>query len=519
MTAALHIDRLATRIRGGDVRLAGEVQRVIDGPLRRDLDGVADRALASAGLPATTAVAVRRLALRLRVGARVDAASLALGWTQACETALVGTLSQATLAGESDQEEADLVWFPDAWAAEVRHLERCAHGLPTAWWAPQLAAGATAGGLAGGAADALRPVRILARWVAQDPARAVATMTALAGSGAPVATLLDLAEAWALSQALVGRVAAGAVEGPRTPPSTAALHGFLDAALLGAWGLASVLPAQACTRPWLAAALFARTPALSQVPAAWIESLLDRALDPGGPLPVGRPGIPVVSVPDSVLDPAAHPLGAQVRSAMARAQTQDAQRVTPASEVQTQTVHAGGLLLLIRPLAKLGLLPEAPLLAGRLGDLALAALRRVLAPLPPGEFAVAQERERPLLALFAPGCDWRGRIAGIPILDPGPAEDLLATLTAVIPAGVAFAPGAARRVFGTPTPAIATAAGLRLARLLLRPGLLHVNPWEAELTWPLAAADLALRRAGWDQDPGWVPWLGRNLSFRFRGGP
>ena len=186
-----------------------------------------------------------------------------------------------------------------------------------------------------------------------------------------------------------------------------------------------------------------------------------------------------------------------------------------ADETRSTEVFAGGLLLLIRPLLKLGLLPDAPRLANGLGDLALTALRRVLAPLPPGELAVAQERERPLLAVFAPECDWRARIAAIPVRDPAAAADLLAALIAVIPAETAFAPGAPRRVFGTSTPAISTAADLRLARLLLRPGRLRVTGWEAELTWPLAAADLALRRAGWDQDPGWVPWLGRTLRLRF----
>ena len=217
MTAALHIDRLDTRIRGADAVLAGQVRKAIDGPLPHDLDGVADRALARAGLPATAVAAVRRLAMRLRVGAGVDAASLARGWAQACETALAGTLSQATLAGESDEEEADLVWFPDAWAAELRHLERLSVGLPTAWWAPQLAAGTAAGGPAGGAADDLTPMRILGRWLAEDPARAVATMTALAGSGAPVATLLDAAEALALTRVLVARIAAGRGRGAPDP--------------------------------------------------------------------------------------------------------------------------------------------------------------------------------------------------------------------------------------------------------------------------------------------------------------
>jgi hypothetical protein len=51
--------------------------------------------------------------------------------------------------------------------------------------------------------------------------------------------------------------------------------------------------------------------------------------------------------------------------------------------------------------------------------------------------------------------------------------------------------------------------------LLLRPGVLRVTAWDAELVWPLAGIDLALRRAGWDQDPGWLPWIGRRLRFRF----
>ena len=74
---------------------------------------------------------------------------------------------------------------------------------------------------------------------------------------------------------------------------------------------------------------------------------------------------------------------------------------------------------------------------------------------------------------------------------------------------------AQRRIFGSAQPAFATAAARRLACLVLRPGVLTVSAWDAELAWPLASVDLALRRAGWDQDPGWLPWLGRSLRWRF----
>jgi hypothetical protein len=181
-------------------------------------------------------------------------------------------------------------------------------------------------------------------------------------------------------------------------------------------------------------------------------------------------------------------------------------------------IFAGGLLLLLRPMIRLGLLPAAPANDNPLGDLALAALRRVLDPLPPGERAVAEERERPLLSVLAPGRDWRPPIHGISIADPEAAAGLLARLSAEIPPDVA-APFGLRRVFGGRVVGWPSEADRRLAYLILRPGELRVDDWRAELTWPLAAIDLALRRAGWDQDPGWVPWLGRVIRLRFGDAP
>jgi len=35
---------------------------------------------------------------------------------------------------------------------------------------------------------------------------------------------------------------------------------------------------------------------------------------------------------------------------------------------------------------------------------------------------------------------------------------------------------------------------------------------------PVEAIDIDQRRAGLDADPGWLPWLGKTLSFRFVGG-
>jgi len=534
MTATLAIDRLSTRIRVADPDVAavltGQVRAVLGGRLRQDLDGIAGRALARAGLPASAVVAVRRLSLRLRVGAGVDSGRLSRGWADACEQALAQSLSGVP-AG-SDADAADQVWFPDPWAAERRYLELAAAGLPPAWWASALV---------GAGADVPRPAVILQRWLALDPPRAVITMTALAAADQRVTRLLSQSEAADLTRALVVRLSAAAPalpngEGAPTDDGAAgrARAAFLREALGPLRELAESLTAAAGgadtagrsrAAPWLAAALFARCPVVCRLSPTLILDLIARTLVQWAGSSAVGPTLPSAGAADS--HPGARRAAVAGRpdqgpgGAVAAESFADSGRVSDAADARSTDgmpgtpIHAGGLLLLIRPLLKLGLLADAPHLANRLGDLALTALRRVLAPLPPGELAAALERERPLLAVFAPECDWAARIAAIPVRDPAAAADLLGALSAVIPADIAFAPGASRRVFGAATPAIGTAADLLLARLLLRPGRLRVTDWEAELTWPLAAADLALRRAGWDQDPGWVPWLGRTLRLRF----
>lgn len=514
MNAPLDIGRLSTRIRSSEPEraqaLAGQLRQVAGPGLTRALDGAGERALARAGLPAEAMVAVRRLDLALRVSAAVDERQLAEGWAAAFEAALAGLLAR-TPAGDDD--DASVVWFADAWAAEGRHLQRRAAGLPDAWWAQDLAdAGSHLA--AADTPDGLEALTILLRWLARDPPRAVTTIAALARSDARIATLLDADAARILTRRLLALFAGSAnaqlpsagrlVEG--TPSLTSAARQLepalerlveLRTPLLAALGTTSgPSHAQAIAAPWLLAALFAGQPTLTRLPACEIEPALMRWLQrpsppartpadarSGQPAPSEAPPAPPASGPDTLA---------------ARHET-----------------HTGGLLLLLRPMARLKLLPAPEQLAQGLGDLALTALRRVLAPLPNAERAVAQERERPLLAVFAPECDLRERIATLPIHDAEAADALLDALIDAIPADIAFAPGAPRRIFGTAQPAFATASAQRLACLLLRPGVLNVSAWSAELAWPLASVDLALRRAGWDQDPGWLPWLGRSLSWRF----
>ena len=204
MNAPLDIGRLHTRIRSGEPAraqaLAGQLRQVAGPRLARALDGAGERALARAGLPAGAMVAVRRLDLALRVSAAVDERQLAEGWAAAFEAALAGLLAR-TPAGDDD--DASVVWFADAWAAEGRHLQRRAAGLPDAWWAQDLAGDGSR--LAASAnPDGLDALTILLRWLARNPPRAIAMIAALARADARVITLLEPDAARTLTRHLLG---------------------------------------------------------------------------------------------------------------------------------------------------------------------------------------------------------------------------------------------------------------------------------------------------------------------------
>ena len=58
-------------------------------------------------------------------------------------------------------------------------------------------------------------------------------------------------------------------------------------------------------------------------------------------------------------------------------------------------------------------------------------------------------------------------------------------------------------------------ARMGLAELVLRPGRLTTTPTHLDVRFELGAADLRVRRAGLDLDPGWLPWFGRVVTFHY----
>lgn len=57
--------------------------------------------------------------------------------------------------------------------------------------------------------------------------------------------------------------------------------------------------------------------------------------------------------------------------------------------------------------------------------------------------------------------------------------------------------------------------GLTLRQLITRPALVSLSPTHIDVLFRPGDADIRIRSAGLDFDPGWVPWLGRVIAFHY----
>ncbi|MEP7306038.1 MAG: hypothetical protein ABJA98_11020 [Acidobacteriota bacterium] len=58
-------------------------------------------------------------------------------------------------------------------------------------------------------------------------------------------------------------------------------------------------------------------------------------------------------------------------------------------------------------------------------------------------------------------------------------------------------------------------ANMSVNEIVRRPGRIHVTPTSIDVTMPMSAVDLRIRRCGLDIDPGYLPWLGRVVHFHY----
>jgi hypothetical protein len=163
-----------------------------------------------------------------------------------------------------------------------------------------------------------------------------------------------------------------------------------------------------------------------------------------------------------------------------------------------------GLAFLLAAAADAGLPAAAldePLLGARPLRWLLFTLAGLLVPAAPDDPA------RLLLAGLTPD-----RAASV-TREPPPDEDEAARLAEL---AAAWARAVAARLSAAgaehPDSPDGSAAVIAVAR---RPGLVTGGPGWLEVQLPLSSVDLAIRRAGLDLDPGWVPWLGTVIRYRY----
>jgi hypothetical protein len=502
--ATLSIRRLANRVVAPDVETAWAAAPVLDSAVHRLpslLDPLLARVTAMAGLPPDAVVALPRLQVRLPF--REEPERLAEDWTaaivatlaEACRAALearrapvgaqhaaAGAASREAAAGDDGPEAAV---FADAWEAEAAILGYLAAGVPPPWWAESLASGS---------ADA---ARIIGEWIERDPARAAVYLLDLLRTSPT--DLLSPVAARRLAGRLLQRLAMG------LPPVRSKRVGFAMAPRGWAEAWAQV-PAQLRASIGLVPA---DRRALFDVAAIMVHASAVT-------LVLGRLGRSSAQIAAALAGLATLPATAEPVASPEPSPPPPSAPLPKGERAVGVAVMNGGLLLLLRRLLELedvAAVPPSEFPALLMG-IGLLALQRVSAPLPPAARRVLLERDRPLLAAFAGVDPPDAPLETIAV--PPSAADPLDQVLAAAPDEIAWAPGALRHYYGGPDPFDDAADG-RLARLLLRPGRLVLTRWSADLTWPLATADIALRRAGWDIDPGWLPWIGRVVRLRYDG--
>ena len=94
---------------------------------------------------------------------------------------------------------------------------------------------------------------------------------------------------------------------------------------------------------------------------------------------------------------------------------------------------------------------------------------------------------------------------------------LVADLPGLRPAESRAAEERARRELAAARRWLHRHARIGLVALVRRPARLALSATHVDVRFPLAGADLRVRRIGLDIDPGWLPWFGRVIAFQFIG--
>lgn len=539
MTIDLRIHRLRGHYRVLDPQAAApQVQQRLDAIVRRQLRDAVDLLLpgviAELGIDPQAEVVVRQLRVRIRILDSEQAdEDIGVAWARAIAQALRSTLTPVAGGGETE----DAAVLPGRMAAEQRWLAGRVAGKPSPWWVLPLL------GTGGQLPD---PAAVMARWVRTAPEAAPAALIDLART-APrgLAELLTPAQARALVQVLAAAWAldvegepTGSVDpparaappaGPLVAPTPAADRAAADRAagvehrLLIA--LASALARREPRRRWTTGALLATVAPVPAVPAVPLTAFDPVASSTPTGVTVPTPARGPAPAPLDPLDPAA---GQPTAADGAVRPDEPTPPHLPIGQAGLEggvlatglPVELGGLLFLVRPLARASLVLDHD--GSERLDLLRAVGWRALAtlfdPLPLAARIAAWERHRALLGVFVGLDRLPDDLAAAPV---GPAlqaraDAALGDLVQRLPASLQPLADGWRALYGSGRrPLDRAGPSGRLASLLLRPGRLRLTRTHADLDLPLRSVDSDLRAGGWDLDPGWVPHLGRVIRFHY----
>jgi hypothetical protein len=143
---------------------------------------------------------------------------------------------------------------------------------------------------------------------------------------------------------------------------------------------------------------------------------------------------------------------------------------------------------------------DDPLLAGRPLRWVLFMLAGLVAPV------AADDPARLLVAGLTPDR------ADVVTREPPPDEDEAARLAELV---AAWSHAVAARLAAAGAEHPERPDGSAVVAMARRPGVVTGGPGWLEVLMPMSCVELAIRRAGLDLDPGWVPWLGAVVRYRY----
>ena len=489
------------------------------------------------------------LVRRLAVGA-VDARGAPGDLPRRLKQAMASGSGEVRHGDDVGAARSNVVWFRDALEAHARLAERVLARTPTDEWYWRLAVPGWRGSGEGGIPDALgvivRSLVKLREAPAALPAWCVAVCEAggaeelkrvfAGGDGAAIAEAAGLRVADSPDPGDRGRSVPGAPAKARGWPkdvgggtSGGLGHGTaLDEAVDADTRLPGPAGVEGGTPAWLLELMLresARRAAPGSQAGSGSPSATPRRAGSRAATPRDVDGVPPVEPPGASPGPERDDRGGESADDQRRPRqapppsTPDERGVTsadrpdrgdaawasshraPTGRLHAPATCAGGLLFLINVLSRLDFALWAE---GRPDRMALHVARMVLC--------------RALTDSDVPEADPAWAVGIGEDIHPGSRTALNAT------AGTTARDGPSELARTTDAWSTACRSWLRhsvdmdLETLVLRPARLAVTPTHVDTWFGLSQVDLTVRRAGLDIDPGWVPWLGRVVTFHYEPG-